>query len=100
MKLTAKERDKMARAEGPIHYWFELTYASYAVQPRAVLQSMPVPWQERFVALMEEAEEMGYRWPTVGERYNVQLRDSDGRFISDPLRHYRRMYVEPSKEGA
>lgn len=95
MVLTAEERDNMARVDGPIHCWFNLTYASYAVQPRSVLQSMPVPWQKRFVALMNEAEQMGYTWPTVGREYSVQLRDDRGRFIRDPLRFYRRAFIEP-----
>ena len=92
--LTDKQRDKMARVDGPIHLWFDLTYASYAVQPRSVLQSMPVSWQERFVALMEEAQDVGYKWPAEGT-YSVQLRDDRGKFIKDPLRHYRRAFIEP-----
>lgn len=38
----------------PVHEWFGLSYASYAVQPRTLLQSMPAEWQCRFVACMEE----------------------------------------------
>lgn len=43
-------------AEEPadIHHWFELSYANYLVLPRAVLQSMPVWWQQRFVAMLDE----------------------------------------------
>jgi hypothetical protein len=37
-----------------IHDWFGLTYANYLVLPRAVLQSMPDEWQERFVACLRQ----------------------------------------------
>lgn len=81
-----------------VHGWFELSYASYAVQPRSVLQSMPDEWQQRFVALMNEAEEMGYAWPRKGATYAVFLRDDEtGRFVPDPLRHYRHVRIEPAE---
>lgn len=93
--LTEEQRERLARADGPIHLWFGLTYASYAVQPRSVLQSMPVAWQERFVALMEEAVELGYRFPASGMSYNVQLRGQYGKFTRDPLGCYRHVFIEP-----
>lgn len=37
-----------------VHEYFELSYASYLVKHRTLLQSMPADWQERFVALLEE----------------------------------------------
>lgn len=37
-----------------IHDWFGLTYANYLVLPRAVLQSMPSEWQERFVLCLRQ----------------------------------------------
>lgn len=40
--------------DGPIHTAFGLSYASYLTLPRTLLQSMPIPWQERFVALLDE----------------------------------------------
>lgn len=42
------------RLDGPIHSYFELSYANYLVIPRTLLQSMPVEWQERFVADLEQ----------------------------------------------
>lgn len=42
------------RTSGPVHGWFGLTYANFAVVHRARLQSMPVEWQQRYVDLMEE----------------------------------------------
>lgn len=42
------------RTNGPIHGWFELTYSSYQVLPRVLMQSMPLDWQHRMVACLEE----------------------------------------------
>jgi hypothetical protein len=74
--------------DGPIHTWFELSYASYLTLPRSVLQSMPLEWQERFVACLDELRaEFGYLdWP----RYTVSARTADGRFRRDPIPHYWR----------
>lgn len=96
---TPKQLGQMSRTDGPVHLWFGLSYASYAVQPRAVLQSMPTSWQQRFCDLMNEADEMGYRWPEQpGTTYAVNLRlDSDGRFLVDPLKGYRRQFIEPQE---
>lgn len=41
---------------GAVHTWFGLSYSSYAVLPRTLLQSMPAEWQERFVACMNEID--------------------------------------------
>lgn len=40
--------------DGPISLAFGLTYANYLALPRTLLQSMPIEWQERFVACLEE----------------------------------------------
>lgn len=42
------------RLNGPIHGWFGLTYSNYQVLPRTLMQSMPIEWQQRAVALFEE----------------------------------------------
>lgn len=42
------------RTNGPVHGWFELTYSSYQVLPRVLMQSMPLDWQRRMVACLEE----------------------------------------------
>lgn len=70
-----------------VHTWFGLTYASYFVMPRAVLEAMPIEWQYRFTALVNELNAM-LDWGD-GD-YTVQLRDADGRFVRDPLKDYRR----------
>lgn len=38
----------------PIHEHFGLTYANYLVLNRTLLQSMPIEWQRRFVACLED----------------------------------------------
>jgi hypothetical protein len=40
--------------DGPIHTWFGLSYCNYQVLPRTLMQSMPIEWQERMVACLEE----------------------------------------------
>jgi len=37
-----------------VHGWFGLTYSSYQVLPRVLMQSMPPVWQQRMVALLRE----------------------------------------------
>ncbi len=70
-----------------IHEWFGLSYSSYLVLPRSILQSMPDEWQKQFVALLDEAESLygGYNM-----QYTVMARDNSGRFVKDPLRDYQR----------
>jgi hypothetical protein len=76
--------------EEPIHEFFELSYASYLVLPRSVLQSMPVKWQKQFVKLMNEAEELIGEYPREGLHYDVFLRNALGQRVEDPLRDYER----------
>lgn len=82
MNETAINTDK------PMWDWFELTYASYLVLPRALLCGMPVEWQERMVALLEEMRET-YEPGACRDDYIVTLRQ-EGVFIRDPWRDYRR----------
>ena len=58
----------------PIHGWFNLTYASYLVLPRSVLQSAPIEWQRRFVDCLNELEELFGEVPEKGT-YHVNLHD-------------------------
>lgn len=51
------------QGEGEIHRWFGLSYNSFLILPRVMLQEMPLKWQEQFVALLEQAEAMGVRTP-------------------------------------
>jgi hypothetical protein len=53
--ITSAERRE--RLDGPIHTWFSLSYSNYLVLHRSMMQSMPVDWQERAVALFGELNE-------------------------------------------
>ncbi|MDE3022957.1 MAG: hypothetical protein KGI54_14055 [Pseudomonadota bacterium] len=80
---------------GPIHYWFGLTYSSYLVLPRSILQSMPIEWQRKFVDLLEEAQEIVCQ---PNDNYTVLLKDKKGKFVKDPFRNYRYPPPMPWKE--
>ena len=78
----------VAIGESAVHAWFGLTYASYLVWPRVLLERMPDEWQRRFVALAQELEAAydGF----IDPNYCVLARDERGRYFVDPLRQYRR----------
>ena len=84
MKILRKERQKRL-----IHDWFGLSYAQYLTIPRSILQSMPEPWQEKFVALLEEMDDC-FDWRPSQGRYWVRLKDDRGKFLEDPLMDYDR----------
>jgi len=75
-----------------IHQLFGLTYASWIVMPRVLMENMPPDWQKRFVDIWEEFNDT---WD-MNEVYkhgdpHVQLRKG-GRFNSikhTGLPHYR-----------
>ncbi len=83
--MTARHAKRIV-IEQPVHDAFGLTYASYLVVPRLVLQAMPVAWQRKFVALLEQLPDTPV--------YSVQRRDPCGRFIPDPLADYRHGHYE------
>lgn len=57
--------------DGPVHTWFSLSYTNYQVLPRTLMQSMPIEWQERMVACLEELREAFSHVPQA-EVYSVQ----------------------------
>ena len=67
--------------EDPIHCWFGLTYASYLVLPRVVMESMSLEWQEKMVALLNEIGEK--RGNLLQGNYAVNLRGEDGKYIEE-----------------
>ncbi|MBN5019924.1 hypothetical protein JY437_01990 [Stenotrophomonas maltophilia] len=73
-------------SDGPVWHAFGLSRAAYHVVPRRTLQSMPVEWQARFVALMEEAREA---LPDEAFPEYQVIRIEGGKFASDPNRRYR-----------
>ena len=72
--------------EQDVHGWFELSYSSYLVLPRALMQAMPADWQHNFVRLLED---MQATFRQENDNYTVLLRTPDGTFITDPFRRYR-----------
>lgn len=84
--MQEAEPIRSAYSDGPVWNAFGLTRAAYLVVPRRTLQSMPLEWQERFVALMDEAH--AHLPAGAFPDYTVQ-RQERGRFITDPLRDYR-----------
>lgn len=73
---------------GPVHTWFELSYAQYLTVPRSILQSMPREWQERFVACLNELD-AARDWRPAEGRYWVRLKDGSGKYVADPFMQYR-----------
>lgn len=86
--------------EEPIHEWFELSYASYLVLPRSILQSLPVDLQSDLVSVLEDIDRHfgGEPVPHTGE-YEVNLRDETGVYLDDPYRNYERgrRRIDPSE---
>lgn len=88
-KLRDELRRQRAEESEPIHRWFQLSYSSYLVLPRSILQSMPVEWQRRFVECIHEMEEAAPE-DAQGVTYTVNLRNEAGRFVRDPYSSYER----------
>lgn len=80
----------------PIHRYFGLSYASYLVVPRSLLQSMPDAWQARLVRCLEELFDVYDNHA----HYVVQTKDERGKFTKDNLADYDRgrRYVVPGEE--
>ena len=72
--------ERHARLDGPIHTWFELSYANYQVLHRTLMQSMPVQWQQRMVACMEELRD-AFAHIEQAETYDIV--PGDDRYLSD-----------------
>jgi len=72
----------------PIHMWFELTYSSYLVLHRSLLQSMPREWQVKFVGLLEEMED-SFDCSDVPTSFTVKAK-KNGKFVHDPYADYQR----------
>lgn len=83
--------DKEGRimCDTPASAWFGLSYASWLTLPRVSLQEMPLDWQARFFAMIEEAEDkFGLRCP---EGISVVRKDGKNRFVNnDHWNNYRR----------
>ncbi|GEM_PF-769829 len=98
---TAAKADETAilctYSHGPVWDAFGISRAAYLVVPRRTLQSMPLEWQQRFVALMDEAH--AHLPAEAFPDYVVQRRER-GRFLTDPLRDYRHTGPIAPKDSA
>lgn len=81
--------------QSPVHAWFGLSYASFLILPRLMMQSMPLDWQERMVALLRELDET-FDWPEDLGEMRVRVEDEDGEICHPPswVCDYRRGSVE------
>lgn len=88
--------------DGPVWEFFGLSYSAYLVIPRVVLCSMPLDWQEKFVALLNEAEEL---LPEEAQNHEYLVRKRvRGKFVHDPFSDYRhhpplQLKIMAKKEG-
>ena len=79
----------------PIHDWFSLSYASYLVIPRTILQSCTPENQQRLVDALdaiydETLANMDEQWPHEAV-IEVKLKDcATGRYRKDGLANYER----------
>lgn len=85
--VTEPGRPGSTYSDGPAWHAFGLSRAAYHVVPRRTLQSMPVEWQARFVALMEEARQV---LPDEAFPEYQVIRLKDGKYANDPNCRYRR----------
>jgi hypothetical protein len=88
MSESDRERAYDGRTDGPVHAWFELSYANYLTIPRSILQSMPLEWQERFAGCLRDLDD-ALPWRPTSGRYWVVLKDHRGRYVADPFNDYR-----------
>ncbi len=84
--VTEPGRPGSSYSDGPAWHAFDLSRAAYHVVPRRTLQSTPVEWQARFVALMGEARQV---LPDEAFPEYQVIRIEGGKYASDPNRRYR-----------
>jgi hypothetical protein len=70
--------------ESPIHVWFSLSYASWLTVPRVLMEAMPLDWQRKMAALLEEYEDtFSFEHLDINGTI-VTLTDTDNRFCAAP----------------
>jgi hypothetical protein len=90
-----ENNDEIFISETPIFDWFELTYAQFLTIPRLVMQSMPVEWQNKMVAPLNEVDKE-FDWRPQEGHYWVSQRDDQGRFVelNENICDYRHGNIE------
>ena len=71
--------------ESPVHGAFGLSYASYLVWPRVLMEDMPLDWQQRLVAL---ADEFNATWESYEPKGGYSV-TPNMKGAKDPLANYR-----------
>lgn len=90
-ETAARLAEREADETEPVHTWFELTYSSYLVLHRTVLQSMPLDWQRRFVHCLRELDDVVINAGVdTAPGYTVHARTHDGKFAAEPIPPYNR----------
>lgn len=74
--------------ESPIHVWFELSYSSYLVLHRSLMEGMPMTWQRMMVQLLNEIEET-YDTSKIPGDFWIRAKGKNNKFIPDPYKEYR-----------
>ena len=75
---------------GKIHEYFGLSYSSYLVLHRSILQSMPDEWQEKFIELIDDMEEKSDGLKDLPDTFTVQAISPQGLEIVDKYEDYER----------
>lgn len=84
----------------PVHDYFGLTYSNFMVLHRSIMQAMPIEWQQKIVALLEEADFAvsadSKLSAMVEDNYKLTIRKPNGQFgpVNMKLMDYRYPCVE------
>jgi hypothetical protein len=89
VKAAPKSELTIIQNDIDISTWFSLSYSSYLVLPRILLEAMPKKWQLKFIKLLQELEDTVELPDTYTSKYCVRYREK-GKFARDPLSDYRR----------
>jgi hypothetical protein len=61
--------------------WFGLSYASFLVLPRVMMEAMPDEWQRKMAVLLNEYDNEFSNQPDIGTRVQIT---KDGKLIKTP----------------
>ena len=72
-----------------LNCWFSLSYASFLVLPRVLMEAMPKEWGDKMAELLNEYDETFPNQPDIGTRVQIT---HGGKLIKTPswLINYRR----------
>lgn len=87
---ACKQAHALEHTELLVHEWFDLSYSNYLVLPRSVMQSMPIEWQRRMVACLQEIGDASVHLEDMPPAYRVQATTFGGKFMRDPYADYER----------